>query len=196
MLKRDKRDKRIIEVKQDEDLTYLLVGFGEGEKNVTVKVNGRGASVQILGIILAKEGTITIHTFQIHQQPDTTSDLLIKSVLFGDAKLNYDGLIKIEKDAQRSNAYQRNENLLLSDKAYVETKPELEILANDVRCTHGATIGRMDEEELFYIMSRGVDRKEAERLVIEGFLVGVLERVGDKVIRDKIMKQIQKRLSI
>ena len=185
-----------VEAQDGEELTVVIVGLGEqGEKTVTVKVNGRGASAQILGIFLNKTGIQTLHTLQHHTKPDTTSDLLVKGVFFGDATFNYDGLIRIDKGAQRSNAYQRNENLLLSPKAHVNTEPELEIEANDVRCTHGATVGKIDEEVLFYLMSRGIDRKQAEQLFIEGFLESVLGRINEVNVANKIRSEIQNKLN-
>src|SRR3989338_4557715 len=134
-----------------------------------IELAGEGAEATILGAFVGKDDDdFKIHTLQLHKAPNTLSDLLIKTVMEGNAKFNYDGLIKIEKNAQKSNAYQRNENLLLSENAHVESKPELEIEANDVRCTHGATMGMIDEEEIFYLMSRGINRKDAEGIIVEG----------------------------
>lgn len=190
----DKKKKRLT-VKKNGNLTYVLVSTdGNGQKDVEIDLHGRGANVQILGIIIGKNGQGTIHTLQHHQAPDTQSDLLIKSVMFGSSSLTYDGLIRIDPDAQRSNAYQRNENLLMSDKATVDTRPELEIQANDVRCTHGATIGKLDKEVLFYLTSRGVDQKEAERLMIEGFFEAVFERIPDAGIARKLRRRIRDQL--
>ena len=189
------KKKKLLKVKKDENLTYVLVSTdGDGQKDVEIGLNGQGANVQILGIIIGNHGQAKIHTLQHHTAPDTQSDLLIKSVMFGTSSLSYDGLIKIDPGAQRSNAYQRNENLLMSDKAAVATRPELEIEANDVRCTHGATIGKIDEEVLFYVMSRGIERDEAERLVIEGFFEPVLKRIDDEKISQKLRLKIQSEL--
>ena len=187
--------KKKITVGKNSELTYVLVSTaGQGKKDVDISLSGQGANVQILGIIIGKKGQATIHTLQHHTAPDTQSDLLIKSVMFGPSSLSYDGLIKIDPGAQKSNAYQRNENLLMSDRATVDTRPELEIQANDVRCTHGATIGKIDEEILFYLMSRGIDRKEAERLVIKGFFEPVLERIPDIKMVEKLRLKIQSEL--
>jgi len=143
-----------------------------------IELAGEGAEATILGAFVGKDDDeFIVHTLQLHKAPNTMSDLLIKTVMEGNAKFNYDGLIKIEKNAQKSNAYQRNENLLLSENAHVESKPELEIEANDVRCTHGATMGMIDEEEIFYLMTRGISRKESEQLIVDGFLQGVYDRM-------------------
>lgn len=168
--------RRVFKVGKDEKLIYLLMGYKqESEKTVEVKLGEPGAQALILGALISQDGQAVIRTIQHHQAPNTESELLIKSVLLGKAKLDYQGLIRIEKEAQGSDAYQRNDSLLLSDQVQVETRPELEILADDVRCTHGATVGKIDEEMLFYLISRGITRKKAEKLVIAGFFDPVLK---------------------
>lgn len=184
-----------LSVKKDTSLVYILLGFKSGDKNITVNLNGENADAKILGAIMGEKGKITINTFQHHRAPNTKSDLLIKGVFAGHAKYDYEGLIKIDPKAQKSNAYQKNNNLLLSDKAHVDTSPKLEILADDVRCTHGATVGRMDEEELFYLMSRGIPKKEAEKLVISGFLKSVVSDLTDQKVKEKIEKMLDKEIS-
>lgn len=159
--------------------------------NYVVELAAEGVEVQILGLFIGKNSDeFVVRTKQIHSAPNTKSDLLIKSVLFDKSRLDYDGLIKIEKNAQKSDAYQRNENLIMSKEVKIDTKPELEILANDVRCTHGATIGKIDAEQLFYLTSRGISKKTAEKLIIEGFLEGVLERISEEKLKESIRKKI------
>jgi Fe-S cluster assembly protein SufD len=166
--------KKIYKVGKNEKKTIFIDKSGE----YVVELIGEGAEANIVGVFIGKDDDVfKIHTLQLHKAPKTKSDLLIKSVMGGNSRLMYDGLIKIEKQAQQSNAYQRNENLLLSDKAHVESKPELEIEANDVRCTHGVTVGMIDEEEIFYLMSRGILRSDAEQLIVDGFLQGVYDRM-------------------
>lgn len=161
-------------LKKNEKKTIVIDQSGD----YTIELAGEGAEATILGAFVGKDNDeFIVHTLQLHKAPNTMSDLLIKSVLGGNSKLHYDGLIKIEKNAQKSNAYQRNENLLLSENAHVESKPELEIEANDVRCTHGATMGMIDEEEIFYLMTRGISRKDSEQLIVDGFLQGVYDRM-------------------
>src|SRR4029077_18164780 len=96
------------------------------------------------------------------------------------------GMIRVEEDAQRTNAYQENRNLILSDGAHADSIPGLEILANDVRCSHGATLGRVDREELFYLMTRGLSRSEAERLIVRGFFQDILDRIELAPVRDAL----------
>ncbi len=118
-----------------------------------------------------------IHTVQHHIAPDTTSNLLIKGVFNDQSKFHYTGLVKIDKGAQNSHAYQKNQNLLMSPGAFVESEPFLEILANEVFCTHGSTTGKINEDELIFLASRGIPRKQAEDLVVRGFLREISERI-------------------
>ncbi len=117
-------------------------------------------------------------------------------MLAEDAKFSYDGLIRIEKQAQQSNAYQKNDNLIISPNARVETKPELEIIANDVKCSHGATVSRIDDSMLFYMMSRGVAREEAKELFIKGFLSEVLSRIPEGDEREKTSSLFESKFKI
>lgn len=183
-----------LSVNKGESLIYLLLGTKPGDKNITVELNGREAQAKILGIILGKEGKSNIKTFQHHKAPNTISDLLIKGAFYNKTSYNYQGMIRIDPKAQKSNAYQKNNNLLLSDQAHVDTSPKLEILADDVRCTHGATVGRIDEENLFYLMSRGIPRKAAEKLIIEGFLKSVIVDLDDNT-KKKIEKLLDKEIN-
>lgn len=181
-------------VAENEVLYYLVYGFAEAVKHVNVKLNGRGAEAYILGILVGQEGRCGLRTLQDHTAPDTKSDLLVRSVLGGNAALDYQGKIVIERDAQRSNAYQRNENILMSNRAHVDTKPELEILANDVRCTHGATVGKLEDEPIFYLQSRGLPEKEAERLILEGFINDVLAKIPDEQIKSNVHERLMNEL--
>lgn len=184
-----------IEVGRDETLVYFLLGIDKNKsKDIHIHLNGQGATAKILGVIIGDSAQTSIHTHQHHLVPDTQSDLLIKSVIGGSGKLTYDGLIKIEKGAQRSNAYQRNENIILSDKAHVDTKPELEILANDVRCTHGATVGKLDTEGIFYLQSRGINKEEAQKLMLTGFFESVIDQICDVNEQEKLRKKVNSAL--
>jgi Fe-S cluster assembly protein SufD len=155
---------------------------------ITVTLVGKGASATITGICIGKGSTKQVlHTMQIHEAPETTSNVLVKTVLSGHAACVYDGGIRVEKLAQKTDAYQRNENLLLSDHAFARSRPSLEILANDVRCTHGATVGSIDKEQLWYLASRGLPRHQAEALLVRGFISSALERVIDKNAKRSII---------
>jgi Fe-S cluster assembly protein SufD len=135
-----------------------------------------------------------LHTLQKHLTDHTTSDLLIKGCLKDRARSIYQGLIQVAEGAQRTDAYQANRNLLLSDTARADSIPGLEILANDVRCTHGATIGTVDEEQMYYLMSRGLPGNEAQRLIVEGFFTPVLDRIPLESVRDQLRQVIQQKI--
>jgi Fe-S cluster assembly protein SufD len=135
-----------------------------------------------------------LHTLQRHLVDHTTSDLLIKTCLRDRARSIYQGLIQVSEGAQRTDAYQANRNLLLSDQARADSIPGLEILANDVRCTHGATIGHVDPDQMYYLRSRGLPEAEAQRLIVEGFFAPVLDRIPLESVRDQLRQVIQHKI--
>lgn len=178
-------------VSEDEHLTVVLLAKENVDYSLKLELAGRGAEADIFGIIIGnKNHKIRINTLQQHSASETKSNLLIKSVLTERSFLQYEGVIQIAKMAQRSNAYQRNDSLLLSSEAKAESRPTLEILANDVRCTHGATIGRIDQEQLFYLQSRGIEKEIAERLIIEGFFQVIIDQIEDDKIKLKLIKNL------
>ncbi|MCL4364499.1 SufD family Fe-S cluster assembly protein [Patescibacteria group bacterium] len=134
-------------------------------------INASNVNLNIYGLYVGnKSDDFKVNTVQVHRAPSSTSNLLIKGVFYGSSKFYYRGLIRIEKDAQKSHAYQKNQNLTLSKDCFIDSRPYLEILANDVFCTHGSTTGRLDKEQMFYTKSRGLEEKEAEKLLVEGFI--------------------------
>lgn len=130
-------------------------------------------------------------TLQDHQEPDTVSDLLYKNSLADKARTIFAGLIRVEPHAHRTDAYQKVRNLLLSDDAEANSMPGLEILADEVRCSHGATSGQIDEEELFYMLSRGLKDLTAKQLIVSGFLNEVVGKIGNPAIAEKLTGLIQ-----
>lgn len=182
---------KIFSVKKNEHLTLVLVANNSVNYSTQVQLTEEGAEADILGIILGNDNhMVRLNTLQDHQAPNTTSNLLIKSALSGRSQLFYEGFIRVQKNAQRTNAYQRNENLMLSKEAKAESKPALEILANDVRCTHSATMGKVDKEQLFYLESRGLETKNATSLIVQGFFQNILDRIEDETVKDKIVMTI------
>jgi Fe-S cluster assembly protein SufD len=156
---------------------------------------GPGGSGNVHGFYFAdSKQHLDHHTQQEHYAGHTTSDLMIKGVLKDQARTVYQGLIHVRKDAQRSDAYQANRNLILSPKARADSIPGLEIEANDVRCTHGATVGQVDEEVLFYLRSRGLSEAYAHRLVVEGFFEPLMDRIPLESVRVKLREAIQEKL--
>ena len=165
-------------VKSGVTLSLLLTGTGSFDARVTVRLAGRGAAATITGIFTATADTKQkLHTMQIHEAPGTTSNLLVKTVLSGRAAFLYDGGIRIEKSAQTSDAYQRNENLLLSGTPHAESKPTLEILADDVRCTHGAASGPADPDGVWYLETKGMSKEQSTALIAQGFIQSALDRI-------------------
>src|SRR5690242_10113433 len=167
-------------VERDAELDWVAGGFGSRKGKVRIQndLAGPGATSRVTGAYFA-DGTqhLDYDTFQEHIAPNTTSDFAFKGALRDQASVVWRGMIRVEKDAQKTNAYQENRNLLLSPDAHADSIPGLEILANDVRCTHGATLGQVDRDQLFYLMARGLTRGEAERLIVRGFFQDVLDRV-------------------
>ena len=155
----------------------------------------RGARSDMLAISVARgEQEFDQRTLQDHLKPDTTSDLLYKNALHDQSRTIFSGLIKVEPGAHRTDAYQKVRNLLLSDEAEANSMPGLEILADDVRCTHGATSGQVEPEELFYLKSRGIDDLGAKRLIARGFLNEVVDRLPDGELTEYLHQQIEAQL--
>ena len=128
-----------------------------------------------------------IETIQHHTAHGSLSDLLIKGVFEDQSKFIYQGLIRLEKEAQKSHAYQKNQNVMLSKNVFVDTRPFLEILANDVFCTHGSATGKLSEDQLLYAQTRGLSQKESEKLLVRGFV----DELYDKICRHGVsMEQI------
>ena len=156
---------------------------------------GPGAQVFVHGFMFGDQRQhFDLHTLQKHLSDHTTSDLLIKGCLKDRARSVYQGLIQVAEGAQRTDAYQANRNLLLSGTARADSIPGLEILANDVRCTHGATIGMVDAEQMYYLMARGLPRNEAQRLIVEGFFAPVLDRIPLESVRERLRQVIQQKI--
>ncbi len=161
----------------------------------TVELDGQGAKARVSGLFFAHRNQhIDLDTQQNHKRPDTTSDLLYKGALKDQSRSVWQGMIKVLPDAQRTNGYQANRNLILAKTARADSIPGLEIEANDVRCTHGATVGQVDGKEVFYLMSRGLPRAEAVRLVVGGFFAPVLERIPVPSVRERLAAAIQDRV--
>lgn len=141
-------------------------------------LDGAGAKALLSGVYFA-DGVqhFDLDTEQNHLQPNTTSDLLYKGALKGQAHTVWQGMIRVAPHAQRADGYQANRNLMLSSGARADSLPGLEILADDVRCTHGSTLGQLDPDEVFYLLARGVPPVEAEQLIVNGFFASVLDRI-------------------
>lgn len=157
----------------------------------TVELDGQGSFARMSGLFFAdNKQHFDLDTQQNHNASDTVSDLLYKGALKDDARSVWQGLIKAQKDSQRIDGFQANRNLLLEKTARADSIPGLEIEADDVRCTHASTVGKIDEQEVFYLMSRGIPRETAVKMVVEGFFAPVMERIPFEGVRDRIAARI------
>lgn len=174
-------------------LTLVYIVTGEKDISLSPKVHlvGSGASATIIGLVSGShKSNIHIDTLQHHKSPRTTSNLLVKSVLRDESTCFYTGSILVDKTAQKTDAYQRNENLLLDEHSRASSSPALEILANDVRCTHGAVVKTLDDNEMWYLESRGIDRRNARDMIAAGFLASALTLVHDDKERHLVQQKL------
>jgi Fe-S cluster assembly protein SufD len=176
--------------------TIGALGSRLAKVNQHVAMTGPDAEVQVNGVMFT-EGRqhLSYNTHQHHMAPYCKSDLLYKSALQDRSRTVWRGMIRVDKGAQRTDAYQRNDNLMLSRDARADSIPGLEIEADDVRCTHGSTSGRVDEQQLFYAMTRGYTRREAVRMIVTGFFQQVFDRITIESVRDALGEAIGRRVS-
>lgn len=176
-------------------LFNVTLGGRFSKTRVEASLVGQGASAELKGIYFASgEQFFDFHTLQDHQVGNTTSDLLFKGALQDTSRTVYAGLIRIEKGAARSDAYQANRNLVLSDHAKATSIPMLEIDNNEVRCTHGATVGPVDPQSMFYLQSRGIPAATAKRMIVQGFFGEVLGRIPFEQARTLVETELEARL--
>lgn len=171
---------RHISLGEGENLRLTLYALPGDSADVELRIDlcGEGASADIAGLyICPSDELLNIKVDLRHLVPGCTSRQLFKGTAGGSARFCFDGRIFVEKGAGRTKAYQENHNLLLSEGARAETRPQLEIYADDVECSHGATVGRLDETQLYYMRSRGIPETEARRFQILSFLSPVLTRL-------------------
>jgi len=164
---------------------------------IDLELEEPGGHGELLGLYFPQDHQhIDHHTNQNHKVPHCTSDLLFKGALDDHARSVYQGMIRVWPGAQKTDAYQKNDNLILSDHARADSVPGLEIEADDVRCTHGATSAKVPEEYIFYLMARGIDRRTAMRMIVQGFFEEVLNRVPVPGVRNKLEAEIAHRVGI
>jgi Fe-S cluster assembly protein SufD len=175
--------------------TIGALGSRLAKVNQHVAMTGPDAEVQVNGVMFT-EGRqhLSYNTHQHHQAPYCKSDLLYKAALQDTSRTVWRGMIKVDQGAQRTDAYQRNDNLMLSRDARADSIPGLEIEADDVRCTHGSTSGRVDDQQVFYAMTRGYTRREAVRMIVAGFFQQVFDRITIESVRDALGEAIGRRV--
>jgi Fe-S cluster assembly protein SufD len=184
-------------VGRDASIQWTVAALGSrlSKVNQHVSLNGEGGRCQVNGVMFT-EGRqhLSYHTLQQHKQPHCVSDFLYKAALQDTSRTVWRGMIKVDPGAQKTDGYQRNDNLLLSRKARADSIPGLEIEADDVRCTHGSTSGKVDEELIFYARSRGFSRKEAIRMIVTGFFQQVFDRITIDSVREALGQAIARRV--
>jgi Fe-S cluster assembly protein SufD len=186
------------QVERDARLDWAALGFGSarGKVRMETKLAGPGAEARVTGGYAGGPGQhLDYDTTQEHAAPNTDSDLAFRGVLAAGATAVWRGMIKVDPGAQQTDAFQESRNLLLSPEAHADAIPGLEILADDVRCTHAAAIAQIDKEQLFYLTSRGIDGAAAKQLIIEGFLESLVERLAAGPVRDGVSAALEERLA-
>jgi Fe-S cluster assembly protein SufD len=184
-------------VGRDGSLDWITLGFGSANGKVfqETQLAGPGAHGTVTGAYATRgRQHLDFDTLQEHAAPDTTSDLAFRGIISGRSSAVWRGMIKVDPGAQRTDAFQESRNLLLSKRAHADAIPGLEILANDVRCTHAAAIAQIDREQLFYLRAHGLPEPTAQRLVIEGFLQALVERFEEGPVREAVGAALERRL--
>lgn len=169
------------------DITLIVLPGVSADVPLRISLAGPGAEVNVRGLyICTGEEKLSFNVNLRHESGDCNSRQLFKGIVGGEARADFYGLIYVKQDAQHTEAYQENHNILLTDTAVVETRPQLEIYADDVKCSHGATVGRLNEDELFYMRSRGIPEDEARVLQMISFISPVLDCVQDEELKQQI----------
>jgi Fe-S cluster assembly protein SufD len=172
--------------------TLINIGSAQARQEIHGKIFGSGSNVELYALnVPSGSQEFDQRTLQSHVAPHSRSDLLFKNALMDKARTIFSGLIIVEEDAQQTDAYQTNNNLMLSEAAEANSLPGLEIKANDVKCSHGATTGRIDESELFYFLARGIPRQKAQELMIFGYFEEIVEKLDNPELADYVREVVQ-----
>jgi Fe-S cluster assembly protein SufD len=185
------------EVERDAHLDWVALGFGSarGKVRMETRLAGSGSSARVTGAYAGNGSQhLDFDTTQEHAAPNTTSDLAFRGVLEESATAVWRGMIRVDPGAQQTDAFQESRNLLLSKSAHADAIPGLEIEANDVRCTHAAAVAQIDAEQLHYLRSHGLSDEQAKRLIIEGFLEALVERLDEGPVKAAVSVALERRL--
>lgn len=186
-------------VGRDSQLQWTVGGIGAKLAHIhqDVSLDGRGSTAQVNGVTFATDRQkFSYYTKQAHNAPNTHSDLLYKEVLRDKSRIVWRGMIRVEPEAQQTDGYQRCDALMLNPDCRADSIPGLEIEADDVRCTHGATAGRVDEEQIFYAMCRGLTKFEAMHMIVEGFFHSIYDRISVESVRETLSRAVERKLGI
>ena len=189
-----------LQVRLGEHSRYRLVltalGGAWSRSDVRVTLEGEGAEAEVDGLILAGDKQLNdVHLNIRHAAPRCSSRETFKGILDGKGRVVFDGRIHVAQDAQKTDAQLSNDNLMLSRSAEIDTKPQLEIFADDVKCSHGTTVGELDGDMLFYLRSRGIPEAQATQMLCQGFAQEVLDRLSSAALLDRTRKVLAKRLN-
>lgn len=186
-----------INQERDSRVNTYTVSWGGSviRNNLNTRFEGEGSECVMKGLFIAKDNQqIDNHTFADHASPNCHSNELYKGIMNDDSNGVFNGKIMVRKDAQKTNAYQMNKNIILSKKALVNSKPQLEIFADDVKCSHGATTGQLDNEQLFYLKARCIGEKEGKKLLLYAFANEIFEDIKIDALRTYLQKILEKKL--
>ena len=176
-----------VQAGQRTDMVLLVMPGVSCDVKLDIRMSGEGAEANVYGAyVCGGEEKVKIAVDMYHDLPHCNSRQLFKGIAGGTSRVDFYGKIIVAQDAQRTEAYQENHNILLTDGAKVDTKPQLEIYADDVKCSHGATIGRLNEEEQFYMRSRGISLEDAKVLQMISFIAPVLEIIQEESEREQL----------
>lgn len=168
-------------------LLFVASTSGSVSYDYRVELNGAGAEAELWGVFVARErGVAKVHTDMRHNVADCHSNQQVRGVADDEGYGLFEGLVYVAPDAQRTEAYQQSRNVLLSPTARIQTLPQLEIYADDVKCSHGATVGQMNEEQIYYMRQRGLSEEDARKLQLGGFIRQVLDKVDDEALREEM----------
>jgi Fe-S cluster assembly protein SufD len=183
--------KKVIVIQKNQELILPILWTGEEPQlSYDIRLAGNGAKITLLALLLGKDmSKLNLKINIYHQKPDTKSRIIVKGALTDTAYINFDGLVKIEPGAKGSNAWLAAHILLLSDKTKGRAVPSLEILENDIKAGHTTTIGHVNDDELFYLMSRGLTEKNSKSLIVNGFLSSILNEFPQDVA-DQAKKEL------
>ncbi len=177
-------------------LNQVALGCRWSRSDIKLVFEGEGASAELDGLLLARDGQLNdVHLDVRHEVPHCTSRQTFKGILDGRGKVVFDGRILVAQDAQKTDAHLSNDNLMLSRSAEVDSKPQLEIYADDVKCSHGTTVGELDRDAIFYLRARGISEAKAVQMLCRGFAQAIIDRIPNDSVRARAGRLLEKRLS-
>ena len=184
----------------EEKISYQMPTFTLNGKlvrnNLQLSLDGEGIESHMFGLYLVTGDTLADnHTVVDHRKPNSFSNEIYKGIMDGNSKGVFNGKIYVRPQAQKTNAFQKSNNILLSDKATINAKPQLEIFADDVKCSHGCTVGRLDEEALFYLRARGISKEHAQAMLLKSFAENVIEQIKIEALKQYAEEMIVERLA-